>query len=56
MTVVSVEQTRAFVGLSTDTKPAALAAAGGGATFYETDTGATYVWDGAAWRYTLEVT
>ena len=35
-----------WLGLSTDTKPASARA---GSSFYETDTGAVYLWDGAAW-------
>ena len=42
--IIEVEQ---YIGLSTDTKPAVAPI---GSTCYETDTKATYVWDGTAWR------
>ena len=48
MAVVLLAEIARFVGLSTDTKPTGEPA---GSTFYETDTGARYVWDGAAWQY-----
>lgn len=47
MTVVLISSTRNYVGLSSDTKPTTPTA---GSTFYETDTGATYIYDGAAWQ------
>ena len=47
MTVVLISSIRNYVGLSSDTKPTAPTA---GSTFYETDTGATYIYDGAAWQ------
>lgn len=48
MTVVLITGgIKRFVGLSSDTKPAAPKA---GSEFYETDSGATYIYDGAAWR------
>ena len=47
MTVVLISSVRNYVGLSSDTKPASKPA---GSTFYETDTGATYIYDGAAWQ------
>lgn len=50
MAVVQAWPAPHYLGLSTDTKPAATSA---GARFFETDTRAVYVFDGAAWRYTL---
>lgn len=50
MTVVLETTASRYVGLSGDTKPSAPTA---GSEFYETDTLATYVWDGSAWQYTL---
>lgn len=39
---------RAFTGLSSDTKPTS--DLGDRSTFWETDTGITYIWDGTIWR------
>lgn len=41
-----------YVGLSTDAKPFSTSSLAlvVGMSFWETDTGRTYVWDGAAWR------
>ena len=39
-----------FIGLSSDTKPTGLS--GAGQTFYETNTGLTYIYDGSAWVVT----
>jgi hypothetical protein len=49
MAVALVTTPRAYVGLSSDTKPASPTA---GSTFYETDGRALYVFDGSAWQYT----
>jgi len=48
MTVVLVLTRHAYIGLSSDTKPQDAA----GGTFYETDTGQTFVFDGIGnwWR------
>lgn len=48
MAVVLISNYDRFVGLATDTKPTDSPA---GSTFYETDTGATHVYDGAAWKF-----
>ena len=47
MTVQLVATIQRWLGLSTDTKPTAPPA---GSEFYETDTAATYVYDGSAWQ------
>ena len=49
MAVLLVSRPARYVGLSSDTKPT-LAAVASGSTFYETDTGASFVHDGAAWQ------
>jgi len=41
-----------FIGLSSDTKPTTLS--GQGQTFYETDTGATYINNGENWVFNLQ--
>jgi len=46
MAVVLMRAINRYAGLSTDTKPASSVA---GSTFYETDTGHTYIWQGSAW-------
>ena len=46
MTVALTAGAQRYIGLSSDSKPAAPRA---GATFYETDTLATYIFDGSAW-------
>ncbi len=46
MTVVLIHGKKDFIGVSGDTKPTD---APGGSTFYETDSGALYVYDGTAW-------
>jgi len=46
MTVVLTTAIQTFLGLSTDSKPSAPPA---GSTFYETDTGASYLYGGSAW-------
>lgn len=53
MTVALVRDPHSYVGVSGDTKPT-LVAQQAGSTFYETDTGATYVHDGSAWQLLLE--
>ncbi len=51
MTVVLIAgETQAYVGASSDTKPAAPRT---GATFYETDTRLYHVFDGAVWKVRL---
>lgn len=50
MTVALIETLQRFIGLSTDTKPTAPPA---GSRFYETDTGAEYIYDSAAWQLYL---
>lgn len=50
MTVVLTADIDRFVGVSGDSKPSAPKA---GSTFYETDTGATYIYDGSAWQLSL---
>src|SRR3990167_7386280 len=50
MTVALITSIERFVGLSTDTKPTGPRA---GSLFYETDTGAQYLYDGAAWQLYL---
>ena len=52
MTVALSTDIQRWLGLSSDTKPTA---APPGSTFYETDSGATYIWDGAAWQPRLEL-
>ena len=47
MTVALVSDIQRWVGLSSDTKPAAAPA---GSTFYETDSGLVSVWDGSAFQ------
>lgn len=47
MTVALLTVIKRFLGLAADTKPAAPPA---GSTYYETDTGLSYVYDGAAWQ------
>lgn len=47
MTVVLSTRRSEYVGLAADTKPTTGVPAG--STFYETDTGATYVYAGSAW-------
>ena len=47
MTVVLTETIDKWTGVSGDTKPASPAYIG--SEFYETDTGATYIWNGTAW-------
>lgn len=42
-----------YIGLSGDTKPT-LEAKDSGSMFYETDTGAEYIWGGAAWTLLIE--
>jgi len=44
---LSVAQSTAYIGLSTDTKPSDINPL---STFYEYDTGKTYVYDGSAWE------
>ena len=53
MTVVITTAIQRWVGVSGDTKPVSPPA---GSTFYETDTGATYIYDGAAWQLRLSHT
>ena len=48
MAVVLVTAIRRYVGLEADTKPTVGVPAG--ATFYETDTLRTFVYDGTAWQ------
>lgn len=47
--LVRQESRGAWIGLSTDTKPTTGNGVNTGSTFYETDTGATYIFNGAAW-------
>lgn len=47
MPVRLIGSTRHYTGLSTDTKPTDALA---GSSFFETDTGASWVFDGATWR------
>lgn len=47
MTVVKIGSSQTFVGLSSDAKPTAPPA---GSIFLETDSGCTYIYDGAAWQ------
>ena len=51
MTVVLTGVIQTFLGLAGDTKPTAPPA---GSTFFETDTGAIYVYDGGAWVLDLD--
>ena len=51
MTVVLIKQRKSFVGLSTDTKPM-LRSGDAGSSFYETDTGDSYIWTGGSWVLT----
>jgi hypothetical protein len=46
MAVILVTTTESYIGESTDTKPSDPPA---GSTFYETDTGSTYIFTGTAW-------
>lgn len=50
MTVVLTTSIQTWLGLSSDSKPTSPPA---GSTFYETDSGATYVYDGTAWQLLL---
>lgn len=52
MAVTLITAIKRFVGLSGDAKPSP-AAGEAGSRFYETDTGNTWVWDGAAWALEL---
>lgn len=47
MTVVFIGDIRNFVGVSGDSKPTDAPA---GSTFFETNTRASYVYDGTAWQ------
>ena len=51
MTVVTITTTRSYIGLSSDTKPTTGVPAG--SSFYETDTLATFLYDGTAWQKKL---
>jgi len=51
MTVVLVKQRKQYIGLSTDAKPT-LAIVDVGSSFYEYDTGDSYVWTDAGWVLT----
>ncbi len=53
MTVVLIAAIQTWLGLSTDVKPTSPP---GGSTFYETDTGANYIYDGSAWQLQPKVT
>lgn len=53
MTEVRVVPIHRYVGLAADTKSTVGVPAG--SEWYETDTGATYVYDGAAWNLRLEL-
>lgn len=46
MAIVLIAAAQRYIGLSSDTKPADARA---GASFYETDTLATFVFNGSAW-------
>ncbi len=46
MTVQLIARTDSWVGRSGDAKPASASA---GSTFYETDTGKTWTWNGSSW-------
>lgn len=48
MTVVLTRVIQSFVGLAADSKPTASSA---GSTFFETDTGKTYVFNGSSWSF-----
>ncbi len=48
MTVGLVTTIQRWVGLSTDTKPTPTAQQAG-STFYETNTGEAFIWNGAEW-------
>lgn len=52
MTVTLIVAIQTWIGLSTDTKPSAPPV---GSTFYETDSGATHVYDGSAWQQKLSI-
>jgi hypothetical protein len=47
MTVLLINYERQYIGLSMDLKPTEKILVG--STFYETDTGKTYVFDGIEW-------
>lgn len=49
MAVYKVPDVNEYIGLAADVKPVAAGSALPGATFYETDTGSTYVFNGATW-------
>ena len=51
VTVALIASIDRYLGLSSDTKPSAPAV---GSTFYETDSGETYVYNGSAWTVTPE--
>lgn len=46
MAVELITANKHFVGLAADTKPTDAAA---GSTFFESDTGLTYIWYSSAW-------
>ena len=46
MTVTLVTVIQRWIGLSTDTKPTPTHI---GSTFYETNTGQNWIWDGTSW-------
>lgn len=52
MTVELIKLPQRYQGLASDAKPTDTGVQNG-ATFYELDTGRTYIWDGLVWREQL---
>ena len=53
MTVILVTTIQRWIGLSTDTKPSSNIKVG--STFYETNTGKGWIWDGDIWTEDLSM-
>ncbi|MFH1883439.1 MAG: hypothetical protein ABIL62_12095 [Planctomycetota bacterium] len=53
MTIQRVNENWNFIGLSTDTKDNITRTIG--STFYETNTGKKWIWDGVSWVEDLEL-
>ena len=52
MAVQQIVEFQSYIGLSTDTKPTAVAP---GSKFYATDTGENFIWDGSNWHTDLSL-
>ena len=53
MAVILITRAQDYIGLSSDTKPTVGVLAG--SEFYETDSGATYIYDGSAWNIRVDL-